>query len=213
MKTDWPGAFQKLIRKYKKRPHPLEYHNLYELLVMVVLSAQSSDKQINAIAPELFRSFPDMRSLASATEKSLFPLISKVINFRNKGNWLMAIAREIKEDSHIPLNMKGLTALPGIGRKSANVILRGAGKKAEGIIVDLHVIRVAGRLGITGNTDPKKIEEDLMEMLPEKQWSEAGMALSFLGRDICRPSHPEHEECIMRDDCKYYKKNKRKEKK
>ena len=103
--------------------------------------------------------------------------------------------------------MEELVALPGIGRKSANVILREAGVKAEGVMVDLHVVRVAQRLGIATSSDPKKIEQQIMEVLPQSEWGEAGMAISFLGRETCRPSHPHHEECVMSSVCKYYKEN------
>src|SRR5690349_2214020 len=138
-KTDWSSALQPLIKQYGTKPHPLEYQNIYQLLVMVVLSAQSSDKLINSVAPGLFAAYPDMSSLSRATAEDLFPLISKVIGFRKKAEWLVAIAGKVKEDKSIPVTMEGLTSLPGIGRKSANVIMRGAGVKAEGVIVDLHV--------------------------------------------------------------------------
>jgi len=104
---------------------------------------------------------------------------------------------------NIPLSLNALTALPGIGRKSANVILREAGKPAEGVIVDLHVVRVANRLGIADSEDPKKIEKQIMEQLPQKEW-DAGMAMSFLGREICRPQ-PKCEICLMKNVCAYYK--------
>jgi endonuclease III len=94
--------------------------------------------------------------------------------------------------------------LPGIGRKSANVILRESGKPAEGVIVDLHVVRVAPRLGIATGADPKKIEKQIMEVLPQKEW-DAGMAMSFLGREICRPTNPKCEICVMNTVCEYYK--------
>ena len=117
----------------------------------------------------------------------------------------MALAAEIKQDKNIPLTMDGLTALPGIGRKSANVIMRELGAKAEGIIVDLHVVRVAPRLGIATGTDPKKIEKQMMEVLDQEDWGEAGMAISFLGRETCRPKNPKHAECVMKNVCAYYK--------
>ena len=203
-KTNWPEAIQPLLKKYKKKKHPLEYENIYQLLVMVVLSAQDSDRNINSLAPKLFEAFPDMKALARASEEVLFPFISKVRNFGNKAKWLIEIAKTIKEDKNIPLTHEGLTALKGIGSKSANVILREAGKPAEGVIVDLHVVRVAPRLGIATGTDPKKIEKQIMEVLPKKDW-DAGMAMSFLGREICRPTNPKHEECPMKDVCAYYK--------
>lgn len=206
-KINWLVAIQPLLKKYKKTKHPLEYKNLYQLLVMVVLSAQDSDKNINKVAPELFEAFPDMKALSKATEETLFPYISKVRNFANKANWLMENAKAIKQDKNIPLTHESLTTLKGIGSKSANVILREAGKPAEGVIVDLHVVRVAPRLGIAKGTDPKKIEKQLKEILPQKYW-DAGMAMSFHGRMICRPQ-PECEICLMKKVCAYYKGNKK----
>ena len=201
-KVDWSEAIKPLLKKYKGKKHPLEYQNIYQLVVMVVLSAQDSDRNINALAPKLFEAFPNMQSLARASAETLFPFISKVRNFGNKTKWLLQMAQTIKKDSNIPLTLDELTALPGIGRKSACVILREAGKPAEGVIVDLHVVRVAPRLGIATGADPKKIEKQIMEQLPQKEW-DAGMAMSFLGREICRPQ-PKCEICLMRPVCQYY---------
>lgn len=200
--VNWPQAMLPLIEKYKDKKHPLNYENTYQLIVMVILSAQDSDRHINEIAPQLFEKFPDMQSLSRTTEAALHAIIGKVRNFGNKTKWLMEIAQTVKKDSHIPMTLEGLTALPGIGRKSANVILRESGKEPEGVIVDLHVVRVAPRLGIASGTDPKKIEKQIMEVLPPKEW-DAGMAMSFLGREICRPT-PKCELCLMRKVCQYY---------
>ena len=202
---NWELAFKPLIKKYKGKKHPLEYKSTYQLLVMVVLSAQDSDKHINTLAPELFKAFPNMKALAKADAEALFPFIGKVRNFGNKTKWLLQIAQTIKDDKKIPLSLDALTELPGIGRKSANVILRETGNKAEGIIVDLHVVRVAPRIGVASGTDPKKIEKQLMEALPQKDWNEIGMAISFLGRETCRPTNPKHAECVMKDSCEYFK--------
>jgi endonuclease III len=204
-KINWSKEIKPLLKKYKGKKHPLEYRNMYELLVMVVLSAQDSDAHINKIAPDFFNAFPDMKALAKAGEDSLHAQISKVRNFGNKTKWLMKIASEVKTDKKIPATMEELTALPGIGRKSANVIMRESGLKAEGIIVDLHVVRVAPRLGIATGTDPKKIEKQLMEEIDEKDWGEVGMAISFLGRETCRPTNPKHDECVMNKVCAYCK--------
>lgn len=205
MATDWETAFAPLIKKYKGKHHPLNYENLYQLLVVVVLSAQDSDKHINEIAPAFFKAFPDMPSLAKADAESLYPFIGKVRNFGNKTNWLLKLAQIVKTDKSIPLSMEELTKLPGIGRKSANVIMRGAGVKAEGVIVDLHVVRVAPRIGIASGTDPKKIELQIMQHIPEKDWGEVGMAISFLGREICRPTNPKCGDCVMKSACAYTK--------
>ncbi|MES2779207.1 MAG: endonuclease III [Bacteroidota bacterium] len=205
MKTvDWPSALKPLLAQYKGKPHPLEYKNLYQLLVMVILSAQDSDRNINSLAPALFKAFPDMKSLARADGEALFPFISKVRNFGNKTKWLMELANTVKDDKKIPLTMEELTLLPGIGRKSANVIMREAKVKAEGVIVDLHVVRVAPRLGIATGTDPKKIEKQIMDVVPQKDWGEVGMAISFLGRETCRPTNPKHSECVMNKVCAFY---------
>jgi endonuclease-3 len=204
-KTNWPEAIKPLLKKYKGKQHPLEYKNTYQLVVMVVLSAQDSDRNINSLAPKLFEAYPNMQALTKATEETLFPFISKVRNFGNKAKWLTGIADKIKKDSNIPETLDELVELPGIGRKSACVILRESGKPAEGVIVDLHVVRVAPRLGIATGTDPKKIEKQIMEVLPQKDW-DAGMAMSFLGREICRPK-PNCEKCLMNTVCEYYKAN------
>ena len=201
-KIDWSKAIQPLLKKYKNTKHPLEYKNIYQLVVMVILSAQDSDRNINQLAPKLFEAFPDMTALSKAKEETLFPLISKVRNFANKANWLMELGQTLKTNKKIPLTHEGLTSLKGIGSKSANVILREAGKPAEGVIVDLHVVRVAPRLGIATGSDPKKIEMQIKEILPQKLW-DAGMAMSFLGREICRPK-PKCELCLMRPVCLYY---------
>jgi endonuclease-3 len=199
---NWPEAVKPLLKKYKNKPHPLEAESLYQFLVMVVLSAQSTDSIINQIAPELFKAFPNMNALASASVETLTPFISKTRGYLKKAKWLIAIANQLKKDSNIPLNSKQLTDLPGIGRKSANVILRYAKAEPEGVIVDIHVVRVAPRLGIATGDDANKIEKQIMEALPQKQW-DAGMAMSFLGREICRPE-PECEICMMNKVCAYY---------
>ena len=203
--VNWPEAIKPLLKKYKNTKHPLDYKNIYQLLVMVILSAQDSDRNINQLAPKLFEAFPDMNALTKATPDLLFPYISKVRNFGNKTKWLIELAQKIKKDSNIPATLDELTELPGIGRKSANVIKRESGAEAEGVIVDLHVVRVAPRLGIATGTDPKKIEKQIMDILPKKDW-DAGMAMSFLGREICRPQ-PKCDICLMNTVCAYYKEN------
>ncbi len=203
--TDWTTNLEPILTKYKGRKHPLEYHNLYQLMVMVVLSAQDSDANINKIAPILFEAYPNMESLAVSNVEALIPHISKVRNFGTKANWLIEIAQTIQKDENIPLTMDGLVALKGIGRKSANVILREAKIPAEGIIADLHVIRVAPRIGLIQETkDGIKAEKQLMQVLPKEIWGEIGMAISFLGREICRPQ-PKCPECPINSICKYYK--------
>ena len=206
-KIDWSKAIKPLLKKYKGKTHPLEYKSIYQLVVMVVLSARDSDKHINQIAPKLFAAFPNMYALSKASQEDLYPYIGGVRNFGNKAKWLVEMAQKIKKDNSIPNKLEPLTELPGIGRKSANVILRESGHPAEGVIVDLHVLRVAPRLGIARGTDPKKIEKQMMDVLPRSQW-DAGMAMSYLGREICRPRDPKCEICPMNTVCAYYKQKK-----
>ncbi|MBO9584516.1 MAG: endonuclease III [Flavobacterium sp.] len=202
--SDWETKLKPILKKYKGRKHPLDYQNPYQLLVMVVLSAQDSDANINSISPALFENFPTLKSLSKADLETFVPYITKVRNHGTKAQWLLDIAKTIKDDKDIPLTMSGLTALKGIGRKSANVILRETGQPAEGIIADLHVIRVAPRIGIIKESkDGNKVEKDLMQVLPKNIWSEIGMAISFLGREICRPK-PKCPECLLKDICLYY---------
>lgn len=201
--TDWSEAFKPLIAQYKNKKHPLDYQNIYQLMVMVVLSAQDSDAHINKLAPDLFQKYPNLKAFSKAEKEDLEPLIGKVRNFDKKADWLIEIAKELKEDKNIPTNMKDLVALKGIGRKSANVIMREAEVKAEGIMVDLHVLRVVPRLGISQAKVGDKIEKDLMTIIPQPLWSELGMAISFLGRETCRPTNPKHNECVMNKICEY----------
>lgn len=204
-KVNWTEAVKPLLKKYKGKKHPLDHKNTYQLLISVILSAQDSDKHINEVAPKFFDAYPNLESLSRTSAESLFQYIGKVRNFGNKAKWIVEIAQQLKADKNIPKTMEELTALPGIGRKSANVIMRESGVKAEGVIVDLHVVSVAPRLGIASGTDPKKIEKQIMDVIPSKEWGEIGMAISFLGREICRPTNPKHEECPMKIVCEYYK--------
>lgn len=202
--VDWGKAVQPLIKQYRGKKHPLEYANRYQLLVAVVLSAQDSDKHINSLAPAFFKEFPSMKALAKAKPQQLHKLIGSVRNFANKSKWLLETAQTVGKDENIPTTLEGLRELPGIGRKSANVILRESGLPAEGVIVDLHVLRVAPRLGIAEGTNPEKIEKQLMEKVPKKDWGDIGMAMSFLGREICRPTNPNCSACSMNKACAYY---------
>jgi endonuclease III len=204
---NWSEKLNPIIEKYKGKKHPLDYKSFYQLLVMVVLSAQDSDANINKISPALFQVFPNMESLSHANLQNLQSYISTVRNFETKSNWLIEIAKTIKKDNDIPLTMSNLINLKGIGRKSANVIMREAKVSAEGIICDLHVIRVAPRIGlITETKDGNKVEKQLMEIFPTPIWTQIGMAISFLGREICRPTNPKCSECPINSVCNYYKK-------
>lgn len=202
--NNWEEKLQPLIDLYRDKKHPLAYDNIYQLMVMVVLSAQDSDANINKIAPGFFQKYPDFESLSTGSFETLFPLVNKVRNFNTKSSWLIEIAQTLKKDDNIPTNLPELTALKGIGRKSANVIMREMKVPAEGIIADLHVIRVAPRIGlVTESNDGNKIEKQLMQVLPKSIWGEIGMAISFLGRETCRPTNPKCNNCPIQNDCLY----------
>lgn len=201
--TDWGKALQPLIEKYRGKKHPLDYQNIYQLMVMVVLSAQDSDANINKIAPDFFAEYPDMKALSKANTAELSEALAKVRFNGNKIAWLQEISSILMDDKNIPTTMKELTDLKGIGRKSANVIMREAGSEAEGIMVDLHVVRVALRIGIAKGKNADKIEKELMAALPKSMWGEIGMAISHLGREICRPTNPKRNECPISNVCEY----------
>ena len=201
---NWTASLEPLLKQYGKRKHPLDYKNRYQLVVMVILSARDSDKHINNIAVKFFEGYPSIAHLARATIEDLHQHLSSVPNFNNKSEWLIKLANMVGTDDKIPTTLDELTTLPGIGHKSANVIIRESGGNAEGIIVDLHVIRVAPRIGLATGTNPEKIEKQLMEIIPQTKWNEAGMALSFLGREICRPTNPKCPVCVMNPVCQYY---------
>ena len=201
---EWDVKLLPILNLYKERKHPLNYENHYQLLIMVILSAQDSDANINKIAPNLFTIYPNLKSLAVSNTEALIPHISKVRNFGTKANWIIEIAQHLKEDKNIPSIMENLVALKGIGRKSANVIMREMKLPAEGIIADLHVIRVAPRIGlISESKDGNKVEKQLMQILPKEIWGEIGMSLSFLGREICRPTNPKCDICPINTNCNY----------
>lgn len=204
MEKKWIESLLPLMKLYGQKKHPLDYKNRYQLLVMVILSAQDSDKHINEISPALFDAYPSMNSLKKATAEDLFRYIGKIRNFANKTTWLIKLAQIIGDDDKIPTTMDELKKLPGVGRKSANVIIRESGGKAEGVIVDLHVVRVAPRIGFATGTQPEKIEKQIMAIVPPEYWNEIGMAISFLGREICRPTNPKCSACVMNNVCHYY---------
>jgi len=203
-KGGWSGALQELFRKYGGRKHPLDHRSPYELLVMVVLSSQTTDERVNTIARGLFAAYPSMKDLAHAAPEDLFPHVRTVRSFVKKSRWLIGIGKLLRNEENIPRTMDGLTGLPGIGRKSANVIMSELGVPMEGVIVDLHVLRVAPRLGIARGTSPEQIERHLMMKIPQMEWRPLGMSLTYLGREICRPE-PLCPECVVGAVCAYYR--------
>ncbi len=202
---NWKENLQPLLEKYKGKKHPLAYQNTYQLLIMVILSAQDSDANINKVTQLFFQRYPDISSLTKTSIEEITSYLTSVKNYQNKSKWIIETANVLRSDENIPTNLINLIALKGIGRKSANVILRETNQKPEGIIIDLHVIRVAPRIGLTPKLeDGNKIEKLLMEQLPYEIWNEIGMAFSFLGREICRPTNPKCEICPVKIHCIYF---------
>ena len=204
--VDWLQALQPLFGKYGGKRHPLASRNTYQLVVTVILSARAADIRINELAPAFFVTYPSIKALAAAEPEDLHPMLSSVPGFVKKSRWLVSLARTVGDDGNIPKTLEGLIALPGIGRKSANVIISGSGGPMEGVIVDLHVLRVAPRLGIARGSDPLEIEQQLMKKLPQENWRELGLSLTHLGREICRPTDPLCRECPVSAACGYYRK-------
>ena len=204
-KVNWQEALKPLFKMYKGKKHPLTWETPYQLLVKIILSARDSDKHINAVAPDFLKKYPNMKTLAQAKPEELHTVIGGVMNFANKAAWLVELAKTVRDDKNIPANMEGLTSLKGVGRKSANVFMGETGVEMEGVIVDLHVLRVAPRLGIATGTNPEKIEKQLMDALPQKYWKDLGMSMTFLGREICRPTNPKCEMCPVSKVCEYYR--------
>ncbi|VXC03959.1 DNA lyase [Flavobacterium sp. 9AF] len=203
--TDWQKELQPLIDTYKDKKHPLHFQNSYQLVIMVILAAQDSDANINIICKPFFKIYPDFQSLSKMTFTDLVLYFSSVKNYANKIKWILDTASALK-DKPIPKRLDELVKLKGIGRKSANVILRETHQKPEGIIVDLHVLRVVSRFGLTPEyKDANKIEKILMKRLPYAMWNDIGMAFSFLGRTICRPTNPKCISCPIYKDCAYFK--------
>ncbi|MBI3195173.1 MAG: endonuclease III [Ignavibacteriae bacterium] len=204
---NWLESLLPLFKQYKNMKHPLEYQNRYQLVVVVILSSRTSDKSVNVASKKLFQQFPTLASLSITTIEELYPFIKSIPGFRKKGTWLIELAKQVKSDEDIPRRQKELTTLPGIGRKTANVIMSESGDTMEGVIVDLHVLRVAPRIGLATGTNPEKIEKQMMEIFPQKYWRQLGMSLTFLGREICRPTNPKCHECPMNPVCEYFKSN------
>lgn len=175
-------------------PHPrtaLEFSNAFELLVATILSAQCTDKLVNTVTPALFKKYPDPESMAKASVEEIDELIKKVTFHGNKAKNLKAASEQIvdKHDGKVPDNMEDLDALPGVARKTANVVLGDAFKKSEGVVVDTHVIRAVGRLGLSEQKDPEKIEQDLMKIVPKEWWIEFPHLLILYGREYA-PARP-----------------------
>jgi endonuclease-3 len=194
---------RRLEQAYPDAKCSLDYTNPYPLLVATILSAQCTDVRVNMVTPELFARFPDASVLADADREDLENRIKSTGFFRNKTKSLLGMARAVidKHRGTVPNTMEELTKLPGVGRKTANVILGNAFGLNEGIVVDTHVTRVSYRLGLTRETDPVTIEQDLMNIIPREQWTLFSHLLIFHGRAICVARRPLCEKCPLWDLC------------
>ena len=185
----------------------LHYRTPWELLVATVLSAQCTDAHVNEVTPALFEQFPDVYAFAKANLEDVEAAVHSTGFYHNKAKNIIMSARKIVEkyNGEVPSDMESLTALPGVGRKTANVI-RGHIFNEPGVVVDTHVKRISKRLGVTHFDDPVKVEFDLMKKLPKDHWLLWNTDLISLGRTICKAPKPKCEECFLKEACEYYAK-------
>jgi endonuclease III len=192
-----------LGKRYPDAHCTLSFKTPLELLIATILAAQSTDKGVNLITPALFAKYKTAEDWALVPQEVLEPQIKSTGFYRNKSKAVRGAARLIVEKfgGQVPQTMEELLTLPGVARKTANVVLGNAFGKNEGIAVDTHAIRVSGRLGLTKHTDPVKIEKDLMEIVPRKNWTHFAHLLVFHGRNICRAARPNCAECPVNKLC------------
>jgi endonuclease-3 len=200
------AVFDVLDRHHPDAWTELAFRNAYELLVATMLSAQSSDARVNQVTPALFARYPDARALAQATQEELEPQIQSTGFFRTKSRSLIGMARALVErhTGEVPATMDALVELPGVGRKTANVVL-GHALGVPGLPVDRHVLRVANRIGLVRSDDPAEVEAALCGQLPPERWIRASDAMILHGRRICRPAAPLCDRCQVRFLCAYYR--------
>lgn len=196
---------QELDRLYPQPKPELNFANPYETLVAVMLSAQCTDKQVNKVTPAVFARFPSVKSMAEAEEAELFPMV-KSCGFKSKAGNIIAACRMIMSEygGEVPRTMEELTRLPGVGRKTANVVMLAA-FRIPAMPVDTHVFRVSNRLGLADAPDVRKTEEQLCTLIPRDKWNDAHHQLIFHGRRVCKAQHPLCETCTLRMWCKVVK--------
>lgn len=199
-----PKEIEKLLRKKFINPKTeLTFKNPYELACAVIMAAMCTDKLVNKVTPEFFKKFPTPKSLAEADIEEIKKYIKSVNFFNNKAKSLSGMAKTLvtKFNGKMPETMEELLILPGIARKSSNVILNEAFNKAEGFVVDTHIGRVSNRLGLTKETNPVKIEQDLMKAFDKKSWRFLSSAMVLHGRYTCVARKPKCEECVLNKIC------------
>lgn len=204
---DTASRVSQIIRLLSKQyPHAvitLNYQNPVQLLVAAILSAQSTDERVNQITPELFKKYSTCEDFAKADPKALQYYIKPIGLYKNKASFIIKACQKIVNtySGNVPDTMEELTTLPGVGRKTANVILSNTFGKQEGIIVDTHVNRLSQRLRLTTEKDPGKIERDLMKLVPHQEWLHFANLLLYHGRAICHAQNPECVSCVIRGLC------------
>jgi endonuclease-3 len=193
----------RLKRAYPAARCSLEHGSAYELLVATILSAQCTDERVNMVTPEVFRRWPDARSLAAAEPPEIEEVIRSTGFFRAKAKSLSSMSQDIvaRHGGEPPRTMEELTALHGVGRKTANVVLGNAFGIQVGVVVDTHVGRLARRMGLTRHTDPVKVEQDLMQVVPKKDWTLFSHLLIHHGRAVCQARKAQCEVCTLAAEC------------
>jgi endonuclease-3 len=194
---------RRLGGEYPNAKCALNHRNPFELLTATILSAQCTDERVNQVTPALFARYPTPHDLAAARQEELEEIIRSTGFYRNKAKSLLGMAQALVErhGGEVPAEMDALVELPGVGRKTANVVLGNAFGKSEGVVVDTHVKRLAGRLGLTTETDPEKIERDLMDLLPRDRWLAVEHLLIWHGRKVCDARRPRCEACVVASLC------------
>lgn len=192
-----------LAQVYPEARPELHFRNAYELLVATILSAQCTDARVNQVTPAFFARFPDAHALAQGTQQEVEALIKSTGFYRNKAKALLGMARALVErhGGQVPHDMDAMVQLPGVGRKTANVVLGAAYGLATGIVVDTHVARVSHRLGLSTARDPEKIEQDLMALFPQDQWVAVSHRLLLHGRYVCKARKPACSACVLAGVC------------
>jgi endonuclease-3 len=196
-------VYERLVTNYPDAHCALDFKTPFQLLIATILSAQCTDKRVNMVTPAVFKRFPTPAALAAAPPEELEEMIKSTGFFRNKAKSLIGMASAIDErhGGKVPDEMDTLVKLPGVGRKTANVILGNAFDKNDGVVVDTHVTRLSQRLGLTKQSDAVKIEQDLMKLFPRERWTMLSHLLIEHGRQICEARRPKCEECFLSDIC------------
>lgn len=196
-------VYDLLAAEYPDAHCELDFADPFQLGVATILSAQTTDVRVNMVTPELFRRYPDAASLAAARQEDVEEIVRSTGFFRNKARNIIGFARALVEEHHgqVPRTMAQLHSLPGVGRKTANVILGNAFGVDEGVVVDTHVMRLATLLGFTRQETPEKIEEDLMALFPRERWTLLSHLLIWHGRRVCDARKPRCEACVVARLC------------